>query len=259
MPAAVSSWTTKQSLKEIHQVQYELLATYRDDFSKYSGRIATERLDEVMMAVPKYLGEKFVYSRVNPELPIRTIKQALELLYKARVCHPVLGSASNGVPLASELQEKSMKAIFLDVGLCTTALGISLDQFQAIDEIIQINRGAIAEQIVGQGLRTIEAPYVEPALYYWHRPEKGSSAEIDYVLQHKNKVIPIEVKAGTTGSLKSLHLFMSLKQFSTAVRINSDMPSKTDVHVKDPQGNPINYTLLSIPFYLLGQLHRLLG
>jgi len=67
-------------------------------------------------------------------------------------------------------------------------------------------------------------------------------------------VIPIEVKSGTTGSLKSLHLFMALKKLSVAVRINSAIPNSTLVSIK----NQADYRLLSIPFYLIGELHRLL-
>jgi predicted AAA+ superfamily ATPase len=126
------------------------------------------------------------------------------------------------------------------------------------DEIILINNGGIAEQVVGQLLRTIFPSYIEPALYYWLREEKGSNAEIDYIIQHGNKLIPIEVKAGSTGSLKSLHLFMGSKKLSLAVRINSDLPSKTGVNVKDHSGDRIEYKLLSLPFYLIGQMHRLL-
>lgn len=99
---------------------------------------------------------------------------------------------------------------------------------------------------------------MEPALYCWHREEQGSNAEIDYVIQHGNRVIPIEVKAGSTGGLKSLHLFMGLKQFPLAVRINSDLPSKTNINVKDGVGSTVQYVLVSVPFYLVGQVHRLL-
>ena len=67
-------------------------------------------------------------------------------------------------------------------------------------------------QIEGQRLRTINAPYIEPALYCWHREEPGSNAEIDYIIQHGNVVVPVEIKAGSAGSLKSLHLFMQLKK-----------------------------------------------
>lgn len=258
MPRALSKWKEHRSLQEVSQVHHDLIATYRDDANKYKGKIDAERIDEVMMAVPKFLGEKFVYTRVNPLVQIGSIKQSLDLLCKARVCHRVTGVAANGVPLAAEIQDKYLKVIFLDVGLCSAALGLSLDTLILTDELVLINKGAIAEQITGQLLRTTSPYYVEPVLYYWHRDVKGSSAEIDYIFQHKNKVIPIEVKAGSTGSLKSLHYFMGLKGFRIAVRINSDLPSKTNIQVKDHTGNPIEYTLLSLPFYLLGQLHRLL-
>lgn len=259
MPKAVSHWKEHRSFQEISRIHQDLLATYRDDAAKYRKKIALERLDEVIMAVPKYLGEKFVYTRVNPLVQTEMIKQALGLLCKARVCHRVSGVAANGVPLAAEIQEKYLKVIFLDIGLCSAALGLTLDALTLLEELTLINKGGIAEQLTGQLLRTLFPYYFEPALYYWHRDMKGSSAEIDYVFPYQNRVIPIEVKAGSTGSLKSLHYFMGLKGLSLAVRTNSDRPSKTDVLVKDHEGNQIAYTLLSIPFYLLGQLRRLLS
>jgi uncharacterized protein len=258
MPAAVSSWIKQNSLMQLNQIHHDLMATYRDDFAKYNGRLAIERLDEVMLSVPKFLGEKLIYSRVNPSIQIPSIKQSLDLLCKARICHRVLGCAANGVPLLAEVLDRYLKVIFLDVGLCSAAMGITLTQLSSIDEISLINKGAIAEQVVGQLLRTIEPFYAEPALTYWHREEKGSNAEIDYVIQHGNSVIPIEVKAGSTGSLKSLHFFMGSKDLPLAVRFNSDFPSQVDVKTKDHQGNLIEYKLISLPFYLLGQLHRLI-
>ncbi len=258
LPAAVINWITNRSLDSVNQVQNDLLVTYRDDFTRFKGRIAIERLDEVMMAIPKMLGEKFVFSRVNAAVHPNTMKNVLDLLGKARICHSVWSCSANGVPLAAEINEKYFKEIFLDVGLCSVALGLSLSQINTANEIIMINNGGIAEQVVGQLLRTINPPYIEPALYYWVRHEKGSNAEIDYVIQHGSKVIPIEVKAGSSGSLKSLHLFMEMKKYSVAVRINSDLPSETHVKVKNQSGNKVEYSLISIPFYLIGQMHRLL-
>ena len=89
--------------------------------------------------------------------------------------------------------------------------------------------------------------------------EKGSNARVDYVMGYGSKVIPVEVKAGSTGSLKSLHLFMGLKGFPVAVRFNSDLPSEFQVNTKEREGKSIEYKLISLPFYLLGQLHRLLS
>lgn len=258
LPAVVASWIEERSLTRISQIQNDLLATYRDDFSKYRGRLLIERLDEVMTTIPAMLGQKVVFSRINKYVQAATIKQILELLEKARLCNRVQASAANGIPLAAEIKEKFFKEIFLDVGLCSSSLGLNLNQIKSVNEIVMINNGGIAEQVVGQLLRTVEPPYVEPALYYWQRDEAGANAEIDYILQHNNQVIPIEVKAGSTGSLKSLHFFMGLKKLAVAVRINSDYPSKTHVDIKDSTGNRVNYSLLSLPFYLIGQIHRLL-
>ena len=258
LPAAVASWTSEHSLNKINQIHHDLLATYRDDFAKYRGGIALERLDETMMAIPKMLGQKFKFSTVNATINATTIKQVLNLLHKARISHAVMSTAANGVPLGAEIKENYFKEIFLDTGLCCAALGLNLNQINTTHEIILINNGGIAEQVAGQLLRTIDPPYIEPALYYWRREEKGSSAEIDYIIQHGNQIIPIEVKAGSTGGLKSLHQFMKLKKLDFAIRINSDFPSKTNVNIKDHAGNTIKYTLLSMPFYLMGQIHRLL-
>ena len=259
LPAAVVSWITERSLTKINQIQNDLQSTYRDDFNKYKGRLAIERLNEATMAVPKMLGQKFVFSRVNSTIQSNTIKQVLDLLSKAKICHPIVSCSANGAPLGAEVNEKYFKEIFLDTGLCSTALGLNLNQINEANEIILINNGGIAEQVVGQLLRTINPPYLEPVLYYWLREEKGANAEIDYVIQQGNKVIPIEVKAGSTGSLKSLHLFMKLKKLSLAARINSDLPTKTAIKVSDHTGDIIQYTLISIPFYLTGQLNRLLS
>lgn len=258
LPAAVLNWVNERSLNKVNQIQHDLLATYRDDFSKYKGRIVLEKIDETMMAVPRMLGEKFIYQRVNTSAPAQTIKHILDLLGKARICHRVSGCAANGVPLGAEIKERQFKEVFLDTGLCSVALGLNLAQVNATQEMSLINKGGIAEQVVGQLLRTINEPYIEPALYYWAREDKGSNAEVDYVIQHGSRVIPIEVKAGSTGALKSLHSFMNLKKLSLALRINSDLPSKTAVSVKTHAGEYVEYILLSLPFYLLGQSRRLL-
>lgn len=259
MPAVVQSWVSEHSLDKVGQIQQNLLTTYRDDFAKYKGNIETERLDEVMTAIPKMLGKKFVFSQVNADVKAAAMKQVLNSLQKAKVVNRVRCSAANGVPLAAQIRGKYFKMIFLDVGLCGASLGLNLTEINDAGKIVIVNSGDMAEQVVGQLLRTINPPYIEPALYYWHRDESGSNAEIDYVIQHGGQVVPIEVKAGTTGTLKSLHLFMGLKKLSLAVRINSDVPSLTPVNLKDTLGNEVQYRLLSIPFYLIGQLHRLIS
>jgi uncharacterized protein len=253
MPAAVSNWAYERSPDAINQIHFDLLATYRDDFAKYRGRMTTDRLEDVISSIPRQLGKKFVYRTVNADVAINSLKQAVDLLSKSRIAHRVFATSSNGLPLGSEADEKFFKMIMLDCGLCGAALGLSLHQLTSISEISMINNGGMAEQLVGQLLRTLTPAYVPPSSFYWHREKKGSEAEVDYIIQHENEIIPIEVKAGTTGTLKSLHQFMKEKKKKIAVRFNSDLPKSGPVILDSFQ-----YKLLSLPFYLLGQLHRLI-
>ncbi len=258
LPAAVSTWSQTHNIIRVQKLQHDLLTTYRDDFNKYSGKLALTRLDEVLMQTPRLLGQKFKYSHVNADVQSVAVKSALTLLTQARLCYPVYHCAANGLPLGAEIDIKTFKVILLDVGLISISLGLNLQQIDVIHDLNLINKGAIAEQVVGQLLRAIEAPYMHPDLYYWQRDKKGAAAEVDYIMQHENRIIPIEVKSGTAGSLKSLHLFMQLKQLPQALRINSDVASRVQVNTHLTPGTTITYQLCSIPFYLLGQAHRLL-
>ncbi|PJD93191.1 MAG: AAA family ATPase [Legionella sp.] len=258
MPAAVYSWVNEKSLQNVNRIHHDLLASYRDDFSKYAGKLSLARLEEMLMAIPKMLGEKMVFSRVNKDVPSAVLKSALNLLCQARIARKTFNTAGNGVPLAAEINEKFFKIIFLDVGLVSALLHIRLDNLFQIADINFINSGGLSEQVVGQLLSSIEPYYMSPALYYWVREKKNSSAEIDYLLQQGTTILPIEIKSGSTGSLKSLHLFMDLKKLPHALRINADVPSQVLVQTKTHQ-EPIQYRLYSLPFYLTEQIHRLLG
>lgn len=258
MPEAVASWTIDRSLTKISQIHQDLLGTYRDDFAKYSGRIDTARLEDAMTAIPRLLGEKFIYSKVNPHVQSHSVKQALDLLCKAKICHKVMSCHANGIPLGSEIDEKFFKVIFIDVGLCNAALGLTFNQINSVDEVVLINKGAIAEQVVGQLLRTIDPSYIPPDLYYWVREEKIASAEIDYLIQRGTDLLPIEVKAGRTGTLKSLHIFIGLKNLKIGIRFNSNVPNFSLVQTKNSFGTLVKYSLLSLPFYLVGQIQRLM-
>lgn len=258
MPAAVLSFVKESSLAQVNQVHHNLLATYREDFSKYRKTLDPMRLEETMMAIPRMVGSKFVYQQVNSEALTREIKQAIDLLEKARVASLVYASASNGVPLGSEIRHKFFKALFIDTGLSNAALGLTLDQIRETADLTLVHEGSLAEQVVGQLLRTVFPSYVEPKLYYWLRDQPNSNAEVDYVIQHRDQVIPVEVKAGATGSLKSLHQFMQQKKLKIGVRISSQETSITPVCVNDHAGNKIEYVLLSLPFYLAEQIHQMI-
>lgn len=85
-----------------------------------------------------------------------------------------------------------------------------------------INRGGIAEAFVGTELLKYGAPHLQPALYYWHREAKSSTAEVDYIIRKGTEIIPIEVKSGSKGQMQSLHLFLSERNLPVGLRISTE-------------------------------------
>ncbi len=120
-----------------------------------------------------------------------------------------------------------------------------------------MNRGAIAKLAGGQLLRLTFPPNAEPALYTWHREQRGSEAELDYVIAQGPRIVPIDVKSGAAGAMKSLHGFVAERGLAWAVRASSGPPVLQPVDAATAAG-PARYRLLSIPAYLVEELPRLL-
>jgi predicted AAA+ superfamily ATPase len=259
LPAAVQQWIEYRSFVKVSEIQQNLLTTYRDDFAKYAKKIPNELLNETFKMVPKLLATKFTYKNVNREVRSELIKKALNLLCKAKVCHKVHACSANAVPLDAEIHEKIFKVIFLDVGLACASLKLNVHDLLTTKEWRSNIEGEIAEQLVGQLLQTIEPEFMEPNLYYWVREEPGSQAEVDYIIQQQGKLVPIEVKAGSSGSLRSLHIFMNSKKLDFAVRFNSEQPNITQVTQKNYRSELVQYKLLSLPLYMVEELPRLIA
>lgn len=258
MPSVVRQWLDNGSLLACAELQQALLGTYREDFSKYSRRVPVERVGRVMDAIPRALGRPFKYTHVADGERTTAIREALELLFLARLATRVQASTGMGIPLGGDIRERVFKVIFLDSGLVCAALGLNLRRAADLTGLTLVNEGGLAEQVAGQALRAALPHFYDRALYFWCSEQKGASAEVDYLIQHGTSVVPLEVKAGTTGALKSLHHFVALRGLPLAVRVNADRPSITEIAVKTTAGVPARYRLLSVPFYLVGQLPRLL-
>jgi uncharacterized protein len=259
MPAAVERYRQKRSLLAVAEVHHDLLATLRDDFNKYGTRAHHRRLVAVLDSLAQQLGSKFRYSRVDRGERAEALRQAVDLLCLARVCHRVRATAAAGAPLAAGAAGRVWKLVLLDVGLVSAALGLSLGDLEREADPTLCNRGALAEQLVGQLLRLNFPGHQEPALFYWQRNERGSEAEVDYVVQQGSQLVPVEVKAGATGALKSLHMLMADRGWPFAVRFSAALPSLTPVTASTRTGKTARYTLLSLPLYLVEQLPRLHG
>ncbi len=257
MPEVIQEWVNSKNLKSCIKIQQDLLATYRDDFHKYGGETDAGMLNKILLSVAKQLGNKFMYSRVDPAKKQVGIKKALSMLCQAKVCTKVLHTTGNGLPLGAESNEKFFKALMLDIGLISVQLGLSSIKHSEAKNIIFSNKGGLAEQFVGQQLCACQTPLESPQLFYWQRTG-GRLGEIDYVTQHGNRVVPVEVKSGSAGSMKSLHQFMAEKRLNFAVRFNINQPSLENIRVKTTLAKPVSYRLLSLPVYLTERLDELI-
>ena len=209
MPAVVYEYINSRDIKRCLNIQTIIIQTYRDDFGKYASRVKYKYLQKIFYGVPKMVGRKFKYSNIDRDMQSRDLKEALILLEKAGVVYRVKHTDGNGLPLEAQAKENIFKTIFLDIGLMQNIYGFNSNILLTSNEdFIKVNEGAIAEQFAAQELLSYQDCHIQPSLYYWVREAKNSSAEVDYVIPCCSKAIPIEVKSGKTGTLKSMHLFL---------------------------------------------------
>ncbi len=257
MPEAVSRWHETKDLGECVKVQQDLIATIRDDFNKYRGRVNTDLLGAVLLSVPEQLGGKYIAERVHASARSAGVNKALRLLEAARICHRIRYTSGNGVPLGAETKDNFFKVIMVDVGLVSVQLGLSRLKAGDARKLVLSNKGPVSEQYAGQQIRVFQSCHEDPALYYWQRTG-GRQGEIDYIIQHGTDIVPVEIKAGAKGAMKSLHQFMFDKNLSLAVRCDINPPSIGQMQVKTTVGDEVSYTLLSVPLYMVELLPQLL-
>ena len=214
MPEAVKSWIDKKDLKEVRRIHKDLIDTYRQDFQKYSNTRNIRYVEKVFESVPRLLGRKFKYTSVDKEIKSRALKQALELLEKAGIIHLITHTSANGIPFGAEANYRIFKTIFLDIGLAQTLLEVESKKWILEMDKMFVNRGEIAEAFTGQEILAYSDPFLKKKLFYWIREKKSSSAEVDYIEALNSQVVPIEVKSGKSGSLKSLQQFLKEKEHS---------------------------------------------
>ncbi|MDQ2993650.1 MAG: ATP-binding protein [Pseudomonadota bacterium] len=245
MPMVVAAHIEGQSLRECQEYQTIILRTYGDDFAKYAATSRHKYLQQVYNQTPGLVGEQIKYVKISPDMDSRYLKDAISDLSKAGVISPIYSTSASGLPLVTHTNEKKFKLLFLDIGILKRATRLDMELLFA-EDLMLLNRGAIAEQFVGQELLAYQNPHDQPHLYYWSRDEKSSQAEVDYIINIDSKIVPIEVKSGKTGSLKSLHIFLEEKNCPLGVRISAKELSR-------------HQNIISIPLFMINQLERLIA
>ncbi len=243
MPAVIYEYLQSKSLLQSQDIQTSLLTTFRTDFGKYANKTPHEHLQTIFSKAPGLVGKWLKYSTLDPDTTAATLKVALKKLCDAGLIILVYATSGAGLPFITHANEKKCKFLFLDVGLVKRACNLSLDLLFA-EDLVLINDGMMAEQFVGQELLAYFYKEEANGLFAWKREEKNSSAEVDFLTHVDSLIVPIEVKAGAIGSLKSLKLFLSERKLPIGLRI-SEHPLSFEQNV------------LSVPLYLIEQLPRL--
>lgn len=207
MPGAVHAYINDAPIQEIKHLQNSLLLTFQKDFAKYAATVKHKYLQEVFLSAPRMVGKRYKYAQVNPYIQSRELKEALILLSHAQCLYKVCHTAANGLPLEAEMNERRFKIVFLDVGLMQNALGLDAKLMFERD-LMPINTGAVVEQFVGQELLACQDPYLDKKLFFWNREQRGSTSEVDYIISIGSHPVPVEVKAGKRGALKSMRVFL---------------------------------------------------
>jgi hypothetical protein len=257
MPEAVAVFADSRSYQKVGEVHNSIIDTYRDDFPRYAGARNLNRMLQVFNFAARNVGVKIKYSNISPQDQSVTIKKDIELLTMARVLGKVVHSHCSGLPLQADLSENVYKLLFLDVGLMNAICGLNWRDLALLDETKLINQGAIAEQFIGQHLQAMLADKPNRELNYWLREGRAANAEVDFVVGLGGRIIPIEVKSGASGSLKSLHQFMGSKQAPLAVRFDTNRPTVQRIDTTttiNKQHQQVKYPLVSLPLYLVERL-----
>ena len=208
MPEVVQAWIELHDIEKCQSIQDRLITSYKDDFHKYARKNQVEHVAKLFMRLPQQLGQKFTFSHVDPDLKASILKNALQLLEQAGIVHLSYYSGSYTLPLAFGINEKFFKVFLLDLGLVQRMLGFKQQDWMVLP-MKPVHLGGLAEQFVAQELIAYQSKHTKAELFYWQRDAKNSQAEIDFLIGKDGHPIPIEVKSGKTGRLKSLNIYLN--------------------------------------------------
>lgn len=242
MPAAVMSWINEKDFSKVTEQQKRLLTSYENDFSKHAPSSIVPKIHHIWNSIPSQLAKenkKFVYGLAKEGARAREYEDALLWLKDSGMIRKV-GRVSGGrLPLKAYEDLKAFKIYHLDIGLLRTLCEIDSEIILDTEAVFKEYMGTLTEQFVLQELQAIE---MVPNIYYW---SEGASSEVDYIFSYKNKIIPVEAKAGLTVHAQSLKVFCKKYEPKIAIRTS----------LKDFK---INNEIWNVPLYELWNLKKIL-
>lgn len=215
MPEALSRWVETQNPESAILVLKQISETYRQDFEKYARKSQIKYLEQLFRQIPHLTGKEFSYKAIHGEFRKRELAPALELLERANLIHFVRYASGQGIPIGADIDFDIFKVLYLDTGLNQVILGSDVSVWFLNPLSGFENKGELAEAFVGQELICYTNNQSKAEIHFWKRKEKNSTAEVDYLLQSRESIIPIEVKSGHGNTLKSMRMFLDTHKRST--------------------------------------------
>ena len=253
MPEIVKTYAETRDLSSLAAIYDGLLATYSDDVEKYArNEQQLQIIRHIIRSGFSEAGKRIKFQGFgNSAYGSRDIGEALRTLEKTMLfalVYPVTGSR---LPLAPDYK-KAPRLQALDTGLMNFALGLQ-KEIIGTDDLSKIYKGTLIEHLCGQEILALQQRAIG-GLNFWVREKKASDAEVDFIIPFEGKLVPIEVKAGKEGKLRSLHQYMEEAPHNLAVRFYAGRLNISEA--KTPSGK--TYRLLNLPYFLASQLEAYL-
>lgn len=249
MPEIAASYLRHRDLGRLGRLYEGLLVSYADDAAKYA-RSATQisHLRHVIETAPLQAAERISFQGFGgSNFRSREMADALRTLERAMLLFLLYPTTAVQPPALPDLR-KSPRLLYLDTGLVNYRAGLQTG-FLSVTDLGALYRGRLAEHVVGQELLAADRR-INAKPRYWVRQKPGATAEVDYLYQYRDRLVPVEVKSGKSGALRSLHQFMQRVDHDLAVRL---WDGDIDLHpAKTPAGR--RFRLLNLPYFLVHQL-----
>ncbi|WP_298359799.1 ATP-binding protein [Runella sp.] len=251
MPEVVDHYLNQSDLVQLNPIYEEILNSYMDDVDKYAkNQTMTQVLRHIIRNLGGEAGSRIKFQNFgHSNYRSREVGEAFLMLEKAFLVSLIYPTISSEIPIFND-RKKSPRLQMLDTGLLNYSAKIQNDYFR-INDLSEVYKGKVIEHLVGQEI--LSSKYnVMSELNFWTREKKDAEAEIDYIILKNNYVIPIEIKAGATGRLRSLLNFMDEVKHPWAIRLYAGRITVNEL--KTPKGK--TFYLLNLPYYLASKLEE---
>lgn len=245
MPEVVADYAKNKDLLALPQIYESIWNTYKDDVVKYANSKSEENvIKHIVNTAASFVDQRVKFQNFgHSNYKSREVGEAFRNLDAAKVIQIIYPCTNVEPPIIPDYK-KSPRLQFLDTGILNFDLNIQADLL-LMDDLSEAYKGAIIPHIINQELLSLNTTDYKKT-NFWVRDKTQSSAEVDLVVTYKNYLIPVEIKSGKTGSLKSLHQFINQAKHPFAVRMFGGKFSIEETIT--PEGKP--YILMNLPYYL---------